>query len=326
MTFNPSKMNKDSKIFVAGASGMVGSAIIRELKKLSFTNILCPNSKDLDLLNQVEVEKFFSENKPEYVFNAAAKVGGIYTNEMHSADFIYENIQIQTNMIHFAFKSKVKKFLFMASSCIYPRDAIQPIKEEYLLSNYLEKTNEAYAIAKISGVKMLEHYKKVYGLSSVSLMPCNLYGYNDNYDLKTSHVFPALIKKFVDAKMNNHSSVEIWGSGKVYREFMHVDDIAKAAIFFIDKSIDDNLINIGWGKEISIIELVELIKEKTGFSGDITWDKSKKDGTIHKKLDISKMKDNGFTPSISLSKGIDLTIQSYINEKVDLKKPTHLQI
>ena len=309
-------MNKDSKIFIAGGSGMVGSAILRELNSLSFTNIIYPSSKELNLLNQADVEAFFLENKPEYVFNAAAKVGGIYANDVDSADFIYENIQIQTNLIHFAMKSKVKNFLFMASSCIYPRDAVQPIKEEYLLSDYLEKTNEAYAIAKISGVKMLEHYKKVYGLSSTSLMPCNLYGYNDNYDLKTSHVFPALIKKFVDAKINNLSSVEIWGTGKVFREFMHVNDVAKAAIFFIDKSINENLINIGWGKEISIIELVELIKKRTDFNGNITLDSSKKDGTIHKRLDITKMSDYKFSPSITLSKGIDLTIESYCNEQL----------
>ena len=312
-------MNKDSKIFVAGGSGMVGSAILRELDRLSFTNIIAPSSTQLNLLNQSDVENFFLENKPDYVFNAAAKVGGIYANDTYSADFIYENIQIQTNLIHFAMKSKVRKFLFMASSCIYPRDAIQPIKEGYLLSNYLEETNEAYAIAKISGVKMLEHYKKVYNLDSISLMPCNLYGYNDNYDLKTSHVFPALIKKFVDAKINNLPSVEVWGSGKVYREFMHVDDIAKAAIFFIDQSTDDNLINIGWGKEISIIELVELIKRRTDFHGNITWDSSKKDGTIHKRLDITKMSDYEFIPSITLEEGIDLTIDSYCNEQ--LEKP-----
>jgi len=312
-------MNKDSKIFIAGASGMVGSAILRELNSLSFTNILAPSSKELNLLNQLQVEEFFLENKPDYVFNAAAKVGGIYANDVYSADFIYENIQIQTNLIHFAMKSSVKNFLFMASSCIYPRDAIQPIKEEYLLSGFLEETNEAYAIAKISGVKMLEHYKKVYNMASTSLMPCNLYGYNDNYDLKTSHVFPALIKKFVDAKINNLPTVEIWGSGKVYREFMHVDDIAKAAIFFIDKPINNNLINIGWGKEISIIELVELIRKKTGFNGDITWDSSKKDGTIHKKLDVTRMSNYKFVPSITLSKGIDLTIESYMEEQVRTK-------
>jgi GDP-L-fucose synthase len=310
-------MNKDSKIFIAGARGMVGSAILRELEKLSFTNILTPTSKDLNILNQADVESFFLENKPDYVFNAAAKVGGIYANDFYSADFIYENIQIQTNLIHFAMKNKVKKFLFMASSCIYPRKAPQPIKESHLLSDYLEETNEAYAIAKISGIKMLEHYKKGHNFDSISLMPCNLYGYNDNYNLETSHVFPALIRKFVDAKINNSSSVEVWGTGKVYREFMHVDDVAKAAIFFINKDIDESLINIGWGKEISIIDLVELIKKRTNFKGDIVWNGSKKDGTIHKRLDIDKMSGYGFNPSIDLVQGIDTTIESYCIEQLN---------
>ena len=310
-------MNKDSKIFIAGAKGMVGSAILRELENLSFTNILTPTSKDLNILNQADVESFFLENKPDYVFNAAAKVGGIYANDFYSADFIYENIQIQTNLIHFAMKNKVKKFLFMASSCIYPRQAPQPIKESHLLSDYLEETNEAYAIAKISGIKMLEHYKKGHNFDSISLMPCNLYGYNDNYNLETSHVFPALIRKFVDAKINNSSSVEVWGTGKVYREFMHVDDVAKAAIFFINKDIDESLINIGWGKEISIIDLVELIKKRTNFEGDIIWNGSKKDGTIHKRLDVDKMSGYGFKPSIDLVQGIDTTIESYCIEQLN---------
>ena len=310
-------MNKDSKIFIAGAKGMVGSAILRELENLSFTNILTPTSKDLNILNQADVESFFLEHKPDYVFNAAAKVGGIYANDFYSADFIYENIQIQTNLIHFAMKNKVKKFLFMASSCIYPRQAPQPIKESHLLSDYLEETNEAYAIAKISGIKMLEHYKKGHNFDSISLMPCNLYGYNDNYNLETSHVFPALIRKFVDAKINNSSSVEVWGTGKVYREFMHVDDVAKAAIFFINKDIDESLINIGWGKEISIIDLVELIKKRTNFEGDIIWNGSKKDGTIHKRLDVDKMSGYGFKPSIDLVQGIDTTIESYCIEHLN---------
>ena len=310
-------MNKDSKIFIAGSTGMVGSAILRELKSLSFNNILTPNSKELDILNQKDVESFFLEHKPDYVFNATAKVGGIYANDFYSADFIYENIQIQTNLIHFAMKNKVKKFLFMASSCIYPRQSPQPIKEKYLLSNYLEETNEAYAIAKISGVKMLEHYKKGYNFNSISLMPCNLYGFNDNYNLETSHVFPALIKKFVDAKIKNLSSVEVWGTGQVYREFMHVDDVAKAAIFFINKDIDESLINIGWGKEISIIDLVELIKQRTHFRGDIIWNDSKKDGTIHKRLDVDKMLGYGFKPSIDLIQGIDKTIESYCLEQLN---------
>ena len=211
-------------------------------------------------------------------------------------------------------KNNVKNFLFMASSCIYPREAPQPIKEEYLLCDYLEKTNEAYAIAKISGIKMLEHYKKCYNFKSNSLMPCNLYGYNDNYDLETSHVFPALIRKFVDAKINGFSTVEVWGTGKVFREFMHVDDLARAAIFFMNNPIDENLINIGWGKEISIIELVELIRKNTSFKGDIVWDSSKKDGTIRKRLDVFKILEYGFKPEISLKEGIKLTIESYCNE------------
>tara|TARA_Y100001970_G_scaffold197305_1_gene240037 strand:+ start:25544 stop:26500 length:957 start_codon:yes stop_codon:yes gene_type:complete len=308
-------MHKDSKIFIAGSSGMVGSAITRRLKSLSFNNLITPNSKELDLLNQEAVNKFFSTNKPEYVFNAAAKVGGIYANDFYSADFIYENIQIQSNIIHFSMKYDIKKFLFMASSCIYPREAPQPIKESDLLCDYLEKTNEAYAIAKISGIKMLEHYKKGYNLKSVSLMPCNLYGQNDNYDLRTSHVFPALIRKFVDAKLNNKSEVEVWGTGNVFREFMHVDDVARAAIYFMENEIESNLINIGWGKEISIKELVEVIRIKTNFEGDIVWDKSKKDGTVHKCLDVSKMNEVGFKPSINLQQGIELTIDSYCLEQ-----------
>jgi len=307
-------MNKDSKIFVAGSTGMVGSAILRELKKSSFTNIITPNSKQLNLLNQLEVEKFFEETKPDYIFCAAAKVGGIYANDKFSADFIYENIQIQNNLIHSSMKNSIKKFLFLGSSCIYPRESKQPIKEEYLLTNSLEETNEAYAIAKISGIKMLEHYQKCYGLKSVSLMPCNLYGNNDNYDLKTSHVFPALIRKFVDAKINNSPFVEVWGTGQVFREFMHVNDVARASIYFMENEFKTNLINIGWGKEISIIDLVELIKKSTKYSGNISWNKSKKDGTVNKKLDVEKMETSGFKPVISLEEGINLTIESFCQE------------
>lgn len=307
-------MNKDSKIFLAGSTGMVGSAIFRELKKSNFTNTLTPNSKQLNLLRQLEVEKFFEETKPEYVFCAAAKVGGIYANDKFSADFIYENIQIQNNLIHSSMKNNIKKFLFLGSSCIYPRESKQPIKEEYLLTDSLEETNEAYAIAKISGIKLLEHYQKCYELKSVSLMPCNLYGDNDNYDLKTSHVFPALIRKFVDAKINNSPFVEVWGTGQVFREFMHVNDIARASIYFMENEFKTNLINIGWGKEISIIDLVELIKKSTNYSGNISWDKSKKDGTVNKKLDVEKMKMSGFKPVISLEEGINLTIESFCQE------------
>lgn len=307
-------MNKDSKIFVAGSNGMVGSSILRLLKEANFTNILSPNSRQLNLLNQLEVEKFFKENNPEYIFNAAAKVGGIYANDKFSADFIYENIQIQNNLIHFSMKNGVKKFLFLGSSCIYPRESKQPIKEEYLLTDTLEETNEAYAIAKISGIKMLEHYRKCYDMASISLMPCNLYGNNDNYDPNTSHVFPALIKRFVDAKINNTPFVEVWGSGKVFREFMHVNDIARASIYFMENDASENLINIGWGKEISIFDLVGLIKKSTNYRGDVLWDTSKKEGTINKKLDIERMEMNGFQPVICLEDGINLTIESYCQE------------
>ena len=307
-------MNKDSKIFIAGSNGMVGSGILRLLKEENFTNILSPNSRQLNLLNQLEVEKFFKENNPEYIFNSAAKVGGIYANDKFSADFIYENLQIQNNLIHFSMKNGVKKFLFLGSSCIYPRECKQPIKEEYLLTDTLEETNEAYAIAKISGIKMLEHYRKCYDMASTSLMPCNLYGNNDNYDLNTCHVFPALIKRFVDAKINNAPFVEVWGSGKAFREFMHVNDIARASIYFMKNDTSDNLVNIGWGKEISILDLVGLIKKSTNYRGDILWDTSKKEGTINKKLDIEKMKMNGFQPVICLEDGINLTIESYCQE------------
>lgn len=296
---------------------MVGSAIVRELKKKSFSNILTPSSNQLNLLDQNSVKIFFEKNKPDYVFNAAAKVGGIYANDKYSADFIYQNIQIQTNIIHYAMKNNVKKFAFMASSCIYPKNAVQPIKEDYLLSNKLEKTNEAYAIAKISGVKMLEHYQKCYDFNSVSLMPCNLYGQNDNYNLETSHVFPALIRKFVEAKINSVDKVEVWGTGKVFREFMHVDDIASAAVYFMKHDNTDSLINIGWGKEISILELVELIKDKVNYQGKIIWDKSKKDGTKNKKLDISKMRAYGFHPKITLEEGINMTIKSFCDEQLN---------
>ena len=311
-------MNKDSKIFVSGSSGMVGSAIIRKLNELSFSNILCPSRKDLNLMNQYDVKSYFEKHKPDFVFNAAAKVGGIYTNDINSAEFIYENIQIQNNLIHYAMKNKVKKFLFLGSSCIYPKNANQPIKENCLLSDYLEETNEAYAIAKISGIKMLEHYNKCYDFESISLMPCNLYGDNDNYDLETSHVLPALIKKFIHAKINGIKQVEVWGTGNVFREFMHVKDVADSAIFFMMNSTPEHLINIGWGKEISIIDLVEKIKTKIKFEGEVIWDKSKKDGTFRKMLDVSLMKKYGFMPSINLDKGLDLTIKSYCKEDLNI--------
>tara|TARA_B100001057_G_scaffold171070_1_gene171863 strand:+ start:17172 stop:18122 length:951 start_codon:yes stop_codon:yes gene_type:complete len=310
-------MKKDSIILVAGGTGMVGSAIIRELKKSSFKKILYPSSSELNLKNQSDVKYYINEQKPDYVFNAAAKVGGIYANDIHSAEFIYDNIQIQNNLIHFSMKNNIKKFMFLGSSCIYPKNADQPIKETALLSDYLEETNEAYAIAKISGIKMLEHYQKCFGFDSVSIMPCNLYGNNDNYNLETSHVLPALIRKFIDARINKLDKVEVWGTGKVFREFMHVQDVAKAAIYFMEHKTKESLINIGWGKEISILELVNLISQKVGFEGKIIWNKSKKDGTFKKRMDISRMKNYGFAPSIKLNEGLDLTIQSYCKEHLN---------
>lgn len=302
-------MNKDSKIYLAGHRGLVGSAIHRKLKKEGYTNIITKTHKELDLTNQKETQEFFEKEKPEYVFLAAAKVGGIVANDTYPADFIYINQMIQNNVIKASYDNKVKKLLFLGSSCIYPKMAPQPIKEEYLLTGELEKTNEAYAIAKISGLKMTEFFNKQYGTNYISVMPTNLYGPNDNFDLKTSHVLPALIRKIHEAKENNSEFVEIWGTGKPMREFLHVDDLADAVVYLMNNYNENKPINIGTGKDITIKELAELIKDVVGYKGELKFDISKPDGTPRKLLDVSRLHNAGWKHKISLREGIKNTYE-----------------
>lgn len=302
-------MNKDSKIYLAGHRGLVGSAIHRKLKKEGYTNIITKTHKELDLTNQKETREFFEKEKPEYVFLAAAKVGGIYANDTYPADFIYINQMIQNNVIKASYDNKVKKLLFLGSSCIYPKMSPQPIKEEYLLTGELEKTNEAYAIAKISGLKMTEFFNKQYGTNYISVMPTNLYGPNDNFDLKTSHVLPALIRKIHEAKENNSEYVEIWGTGKPMREFLHVDDLADAVVYLMNNYNENKPINIGTGKDITIKELAELIKDVVGYQGELKFDTSKPDGTPRKLLDVSRLYNAGWKHKISLREGIENTYE-----------------
>ena len=282
-------MNKESKIYVAGHRGMVGSAIVRRLQKEGYNNIVTRTSKELDLRNQAQVEAFFTEEKPEYVFLAAAKVGGILANNTYKTEFIYDNLMIEANVIHAAHKNNVTKLLFLGSSCIYPKMSPQPIKEEYLLSGYLEPTNQPYAIAKIAGIELCQDYHAQYGDNFISVMPTNLYGPNDNYDLKNSHVLPALLRKFHTAKINNLPQVEIWGTGSPKREFLHVDDLADACFYLMQNYNQPDLVNIGTGEDISIKDLALLIKDITGYEGELTFDTSKPDGTPRKLLDVSKL-------------------------------------
>tara|TARA_B100001063_G_scaffold246578_1_gene286399 strand:- start:1243 stop:2166 length:924 start_codon:yes stop_codon:yes gene_type:complete len=300
-------MNKKSRIYIAGHRGMVGSAITRHLIILGYKNLITKSSDELNLINQNQVNEFFIKYKPEYVFLAAAKVGGIVSNNTYGADFIYENIMIQSNVINASFKNKVKKLLFLGSSCIYPKNSINPINEDSLLTGELEKTNEAYSIAKISGLKMCEYYNKQYKTNYISVMPTNLYGPNDNYDLQNSHVLPALLKKFHDAKINNIENVIVWGSGKPKREFLHVDDLAEACIFLICNYDENKIINVGSQKEISIIELAELIKRIVGYEGNIIFDSSKPDGVMQKLMNSNKINKLGWNPKIPLDKGIRIT-------------------
>lgn len=282
-------MQKASKIFVAGHRGLVGSAIVRKLESLDYTNILTKSRKECDLLNIKAVDAFFKNEKPEYVFLAAARVGGILDNSTYPADFIRENLIIQTNVITSAHKYGVKKLIFLGSSCIYPRMAPQPIKEEYLLTGPLEKTNEAYAIAKIAGIVMCQSYNKQYGTDFISVMPTNLYGQNDNFDLNSSHVLPALLRKFHEAKTQNLPTVTVWGTGKAKREFLHVDDMADACIYLMNKYSGSEIVNIGTGKDISINQLALIIKKITNYKGKIVWDTSKPDGTPRKRLNVSRL-------------------------------------
>ncbi|MFA7290453.1 MAG: GDP-L-fucose synthase [Melioribacteraceae bacterium] len=310
-------MKKDSKIYVAGHGGLVGSALVRELEKNGYVNIIKRTHTELDLTSQVEVEKFFSVEKPEYVFLAAAKVGGIVVNDNYPADFIRDNLMIQTNVIDLAHKHKVKKLLFLGSSCIYPKFAPQPIKEEYLLTGELEMTNKAYAIAKITGITMCQSYAKQYGSNFISIMPTNLYGMNDNFDLESSHVLPAMIRKFDDAKKNNFKEVVLWGSGKPKREFLHVDDLASACVYLINNYSSSEIINIGTGEDLSISELANIIKKIVGYEGNIVWDSSKPDGTSRKLLDVSKIHSLGWKNKIDLADGIKKTYDWY-KENINL--------
>ncbi|MGM1056430.1 MAG: GDP-L-fucose synthase family protein [Bacteroidota bacterium] len=297
-------MEIDSKIYIAGHTGMVGSAIVRKLKREGYINLILRTSGELDLINQQSVINFFEEVKPEYVFLAAAKVGGIEANNTYRAQFLYENMMIQNNVIHQSYVYGVKKLLFLASSCIYPKLAPQPIKEAYLLTGELEFTNEPYSIAKIAGVKMCENYNQQYGCDFISVMPTNLYGPNDNYDLETAHVLPALLRKFHEAKIENNKTVEVWGSGKPKREFLHVDDLADACFHLMHSYRGNTSLNIGTGKDISIKELAELIREIVGYTGDIVWNRNKPDGTSRKLLDVSMIHGLGWKHRIELEYGI----------------------
>lgn len=297
-------MELNSKIYIAGHRGMVGSAIMRNLQSKGYNNIITRTSKDLDLRNQQAVADFFATEKPEYVFLAAAKVGGIQANNVYRADFIYENLMIQNNVIHQSHVNGVKKLMFLGSSCIYPKMAPQPLKEEYLLTGLLEGTNEPYAIAKIAGIKMCESYKRQYGCNFISVMPTNMYGPNDNYNLNNSHVLPALIRKFHDAKENNLTSVEMWGTGTPMREFLHADDLGDACVFLMNTYDGEQFVNIGSGTDLTIKDLALLIKDIVGFKGEIVHDLSKPDGTPRKLMDVSYLHSLGWKHKIELREGI----------------------
>ena len=310
-------LDRTKKIYVAGHRGLVGSALLRKLEKEGFTNIVTRTHAELDLTRQAEVEKFFEEEKPAYVILAAAKVGGIYANDTYPADFIMQNLQIECNVIDASYKNNVEKLLFLGSSCIYPRECPQPIKEEYLLSDYLEKTNEAYALAKIAGLKMCSYYNKQYGTDYISVMPCNLYGINDNFAPENSHVLPALMRKFHEAKVNNLPTVTVWGSGKPLREFLNVDDLADACLYLMDNYSGNDFFNVGYGEEVTILELANLVKKVVGFEGEIVMDSTKPDGTMRKLTDISRIKATGWEPKITLEEGLKQTYEWYKANKAE---------
>ncbi len=310
-------MEKHSKIYIAGYQGLVGSSILRLLKQRGYSNLVVRPRTELDLCEQMQVRRFFEEQRPEYVYVAAAKVGGILANASLPAEFIYSNLSVQTNVIHEAYASDVKKLLFLGSSCIYPRLAPQPMSEEILLSGPLEPTNESYAIAKIAGIKMCQAYHRQYGANFISVMPTNLYGPGDNYDLKTSHVLPALIRKFHEAKVNRDSTVTIWGSGKPMREFLFVDDLADACVFLMQHYNEPEIINIGVGEDISIHELAKLVRRVVGFEGEIVFDLSKPDGPPRKLLDVSRIHALGWKSSVSLLDGLNSTYQWYLEHEAE---------
>ena len=321
-------MNKNSKIFIAGHRGMVGSAIHRKLLSEGYNNIITRTSSELDLRVQEPVNEFFETERPDYVFLAAAKVGGIWANQSFPADFIYQNIVVQSNVIHSAYATGVKKLLFLGSSCIYPKLAPQPMKEEYLLTGLLEQTNEPYAIAKIAGIKMCDAYRAQYGCNFISVMPTNLYGPNDNYDLQNAHVLPTLIRKFHEAKQNGDPAVTIWGTGTPMREFLHADDLADACCFLMENYNQEGLVNIGTGEDVTITELAMLIKEVVGYEGDLIYDASKPDGTPRKLMDVSKLTNLGWKYSIELKDGLKQVYADYLNPSSLIPKPsspTYLQ-
>ena len=309
-------MEKNAKIYIAGHRGMVGSAILRNLQNKGYDNFVTRRSSELDLRNQQQVAQFFAEEKPDYVFLAAAKVGGIHANNVYRGEFLYDNLMIQNNVIHQSYVQGVKKLQFLGSSCIYPKLADQPLKEEYLLTGPLESTNEPYAIAKIAGIKLCENYRAQYGCDFISAMPTNLYGPNDNYDLNNSHVLPALIRKFHEAKENGDATVEIWGSGSPKREFLHVDDLAEACVFLMENHNEAELVNVGTGEDISIKDLALLIKDVVGFAGELTFNTSKPDGTPRKLMDVSKLHRYGWKHQIGLREGITSVYEQYQQEVV----------
>ncbi|RKD18722.1 GDP-fucose synthetase [Pelobium manganitolerans] len=309
-------MEKSSKVYIAGHRGMVGSAILRKLQKEGYTNIITRSSKELDLRNQQAVADFFASEKPEYVFLAAAKVGGIVANNTYRAEFLYDNLQIQNNVIHHSYLNGVKKLMFLGSSCIYPKMAPQPLKEEYLLTGLLEETNEPYAIAKITGIKMCDAYRAQYGCNYISAMPTNLYGYNDNYHPQNSHVLPALIRKFHEAKERGDATVTIWGSGSPMREFLFADDLADACYYLMQNYNEPHLINVGTGEDLTIKDLALLVKDIIGFEGELAFDSSKPDGTPRKLMDVSKLHSKGWKHKVELREGIKLAYQDFLEKHV----------
>lgn len=306
-------MEKEAKIYVAGHRGMVGSAIVRELQNNGYHNIVTKTSKELDLRSQDAVRSFYETENPQYVFVAAAKVGGIHANNVYRAEFLYDNLMIQNNLIHFAYESGVKKLLFLGSSCIYPKLAEQPLKEDYLLSGYLEPTNEPYAIAKITGIKMCEAYRDQYGCNFISAMPTNLYGPNDNYHPENSHVLPALIRKFHEAKVSSTGQVEIWGDGTPMREFLYADDLANALVYLMENYNEQQFVNVGFGSDVTIKELAETVAKVVGFDGGMKYDSSKPNGTPRKLMDSSRLFSTGWKPKTNLEEGIRLAYQDFLN-------------